>query len=166
MQLKTFMVPVKNPVSAESELNAFLRSQRVLTVRKEFIADGGNSFWSFCVEFLDGQAGSQGAGTKLGKVDYREIMKPEEFAVFSRLRDWRRAVADAKGVPVYTVFTNEQLAQIVRKRVNTKAGLKEIDGVGGSRVQDYGDDLLRVISESSLARSASSSAKDGENPPA
>ena len=31
--------------AAESELNAFLRSRRVLTVKKELVADGENSFW-------------------------------------------------------------------------------------------------------------------------
>ena len=37
MQLKLFILPVKNLAAAEGELNAFLRSHRVLTVRKEFV---------------------------------------------------------------------------------------------------------------------------------
>ena len=45
MQLKLFILPVKNLDAAEAELNAFLRSHRVLTVKKEFVADGENSFW-------------------------------------------------------------------------------------------------------------------------
>jgi len=35
MQLKLFMVPVENVTAAEAELNAFLRSHRVLAVKKE-----------------------------------------------------------------------------------------------------------------------------------
>ena len=31
------------------ETNAFLRSRRVLAVKKEFVADDENSFWTFCV---------------------------------------------------------------------------------------------------------------------
>ena len=54
MQLKVFVLPVKNLGEAEAEMNAFLRGHRVLAVKKEFVADGGNSFWSFCVEYLDG----------------------------------------------------------------------------------------------------------------
>ena len=42
-------------------MNAFLRGHRVLAVKKEFVADGENSFWSFCVEYLDGA----GAGALL-----------------------------------------------------------------------------------------------------
>ena len=42
------------------------------------------------MEYLDGA----GAGALLPggrpKVDYKEVLKPEEFEVFSRLREWRR----------------------------------------------------------------------------
>jgi len=79
-------------------------------------------------------------------VDYKEVLKPGEFEVFSRLRDWRRAVAEKEGVPVYTIFTNEQLAQMVQKKVNSKAALKEIEGVGDARVEKYGDALMQVMS--------------------
>jgi hypothetical protein len=41
-------------------------------------------------------------------VDYREVLKPEEFEVFSRLREWRKAVAEKEGIPVYAVLTNGQ----------------------------------------------------------
>jgi hypothetical protein len=36
MQLKVFILPLKNVSAAEAEMNAFLRSHRVLAVRKEF----------------------------------------------------------------------------------------------------------------------------------
>jgi hypothetical protein len=45
MQLRLFILPVKNLSAAEAEMNAFLRSQRVLAVKKEFVSDGENSFW-------------------------------------------------------------------------------------------------------------------------
>ena len=35
MQLKLFILPVKNFCAAEAEMNAFLRSHRVLAVKKE-----------------------------------------------------------------------------------------------------------------------------------
>jgi len=45
MQLKLFILPVKNLAAAEAEMNVFLRSHRVLAVKKEFEADGENSLW-------------------------------------------------------------------------------------------------------------------------
>lgn len=145
MQLKLFILPVKNLADAEAEMNVFLRSHRVLAVKKEFVADGENSFWTFCVEYLDGPAGPAGLAGKGPKVDYRELLKPEEFEVFSRLRDWRKAVAEKEGIPVYTVLTNEQLAQIVQKKVSSKTSLKTIEGVGEARVEKYGDAVIRLL---------------------
>ena len=50
MQLKLFTIPIKNVSEAEAEMNGFLRGHRVLAVKKEFVPDGENSFWTFCVE--------------------------------------------------------------------------------------------------------------------
>jgi superfamily II DNA helicase RecQ len=145
MQLKLFIVPVKNIGAAEAEMNGFLRPQRLLAVKKEFVPDGENSFWTFCVEYLDGSAAVGALGGRGPKVDYREVLKPEEFEVFSRLRDWRKVVAEKEGIPVYAVLTNEQPAQIVLKKVATKAGLKEIEGVGEARIEKYGEAVVAVL---------------------
>ena len=146
MQLKLFVLPVKNLAAAEAEMNTFLRGHRVLAVKKEFVPDRENSFWTFCVEYLEGApAGALPLGSKLPKVDYKEVLKPEEFEVFSRVREWRKTQAEKEGVPVYVVLTNEQLAQMVQKKVNTKAGLKEVEGVGEARVEKYGEALLQLL---------------------
>ena len=148
MQLKLFVVPIKNLGAPEAEMNGFLRGHRVLAVKKEFVSDGENSFWSFCVEYLDGvsaHAGGAPAGNRGPKVDYKELLNPVEFQVFSRLRDWRKAVAEKEGVPVYVVLTNEQLAQVVQKKVSTRAGLKEIEGVGDARVEKYAEAMLELL---------------------
>ena len=88
MQLKLFLLPVKNLSAAEAEMNAFLRSHRVLAVKKEFVSDGESSFWTFCVEYLESASSGTGVPNLSGKpkVDYKEVLKPEEFEVFSRLR--------------------------------------------------------------------------------
>ena len=129
-------------------MNVFLRSHRVLAVKKEFVPEGENSFWTFCVEYMETTTGLPTGGAssgKLPKVDYKEVLKPEEFEVFGRLREWRKAVAEKEAVPVYAVLTNEQLAQAVQRKVTSKAGLKEIEGVGDARVEKYGEGVLRVI---------------------
>lgn len=55
MQLKTFVLPIKNLAAAETEMNAFLRSHRVLAVKKEFGSDAQNSFRTFCVQPNEGR---------------------------------------------------------------------------------------------------------------
>lgn len=46
MQIRIFIIPIKNVDHSEVEMNRFLRSHRVLAVKKEFGVDGENSFWT------------------------------------------------------------------------------------------------------------------------
>ncbi|MEN6423125.1 MAG: HRDC domain-containing protein [Smithella sp.] len=127
-------------------MNAFLRSVRALTIHKEFVSQGENSLWCLAVEYLP-QAGEKDfkKGENRNKTDYREILSPEDFTLFVKLREWRKQAATAEAVPVYTIFTNEQLAAIAQKRTATLADLKTIDGVGESRAGKYGDAILKIV---------------------
>ena len=154
MQFKLFAISVKGDSTMESELNSFLRGRRVLAVRRELVQAGEGSFWSFCVEYLDGipaAAGRGNSGDRGPKVDYREQLKPDDFAVFSRLRAWRKETADREAAPVYTIFTNGQLARMAQERPQALAGLRGINGVGDARVEKYGSELLNLLRTASAA---------------
>src|SRR5947209_337760 len=101
MPFKFFIVPIQDGGQAEEQLNAFLRAHRVLAVDRRWVEQGSALFWSFCIDFLeggsDGSAPGRGPGAR-GKVDYKEVLKPEEFAVFARLRDLRKEIAQAEAV--------------------------------------------------------------------
>ena len=42
----------------------------------------------------------------------------------------RKELAEKEGVPAYALFTNEQLAEMVQRRVGSLTAMKEIEGVG------------------------------------
>lgn len=130
------------------ELNRLLRGGRVIGVRKEFVANGEGSFWAFCVELADGRAPSgvdvAGRGKKPG-VDYKEILSEGDFAVYSRLREVRKALAEKDAIPAYSVFTNEQLAQMVREQPQSMAAMGKLAGVGEARIEKYGEAMLKVL---------------------
>ena len=118
MPYRFFLIPVRQSVPAEEELNRFLRSHRVLNVDRRWVDEGSESFWSFCVDYLEtGQDGraAQGGASERGRVDYREVLSPEQFALFVKLRALRQGIANDEAVPVYMVFTNEQVAQGARQ---------------------------------------------------
>jgi superfamily II DNA helicase RecQ len=148
-----FTVPIQDSGRAQEELNAFLRSHKILSVDRRWVEQGSSSFWSFCIDYLEGapaEAGGYRGGRSpggKGKIDYRETLSPADFAVFARLRDVRKEIAQAEGVPVYTIFTNEQLAQMVQSRTTTKAALEKIAGVGDARIEKYGGRLLAVLTQ-------------------
>ena len=145
MQIKFFTIPINDESQAEEDLNRFLRSKKILSLERKFVDDGQNSLWSICVSYHDG--GSRPQVPKRGKVDYREVLNEADFAVFAKLRDLRKQLAEKEGVPAYALFTNEQLAETVRSRVKTAADLKKIDGVGEARVQKYGKIFLQLLNE-------------------
>ena len=84
MQLKLFILPVKNLAAAEGTSGVGgeegvrgRRGQLVLDILRRVSGFGG------------------GRGVVAGqRADYKEVLKLAEFEVFSRLREWRKAAAE------------------------------------------------------------------------
>ena len=49
-------------------------------------------------------------------------------------------------MPVYTIFTNEQLAQMAQTKARTKADLEKIEGIGDARIEKHGTRFLELLS--------------------
>lgn len=152
MPYRVFRVPISNPEDAQEELNAFLRGNRIVHVRSDLVNDKGGAAYAFLVEYVHGGGKQKQKG---GRVDYREVLPPEQFAVFARLREVRKRLAEEHGVPVYTVFTNEQLADIDRKPPTNAKDLSAVDGVGPARTEKFGTAILAVLRADPSASNAS-----------
>ena len=146
MQFKLFSIPATGDAAAEEELNGFLRSHRAVSVQKELVQGGQTACWCFCVEYLLGSA-PEGKGGGRQRVDYKEILSAEDFAVFVRLREARKELAGKEAIPVYAVSTNEQLAEMAKSHAATLADLKKIDGFGDAKAEKYGETFLLAIRE-------------------
>jgi superfamily II DNA helicase RecQ len=149
MPMRTFMIPVTDGGEACEALNQFMRQVRVLSTDRRFVELGLQSFWSILVDCLEVKPGTVTEGPRSnrfrGRVDYREVLPPEAFTLFAKLRDFRKQLAREEGVPIYTVFTNEQLAEVAKGRIVSKSGLEKVEGIGGARLSKYGDALLRFL---------------------
>lgn len=158
MQFRIFSVPASGDAAAEEELNHFLRANRVVSVSKELSTVAGSPTWFFCVEYLnDGKGGADASNRNARRgpsVDYREVLSPEDFAVFVRLRDARKALSQRDAIPVYAICTNEQLAQIAQARCDSASALQKIPGVGEAKVQKYGAELLKAVAGETAETSA------------
>jgi superfamily II DNA helicase RecQ len=141
--LRFFTVPVCSGEEAAEEVNRFLGAHRIVAIDRQFIHDGPNSAWALCITYL--QSSGRPPPGKRGKIDYREVLSEPDFAVFAKLRALRKALAEQEGVPPYALFTNEQLAEMVRRRVRTLSALREIEGVGEARVEKYGERFLDIL---------------------
>ena len=124
MLFRFFTIPVHGGEDAVTKFNRFLATNRILAVDRQFVVDGANSTWAICVSFDENGTASASRlpSPKRGKVDFKELLSPQEFA---RLRALRKEQADAEAVPAYAIFTNDQLAEMIQRRVCTAAALGE-----------------------------------------
>jgi superfamily II DNA helicase RecQ len=169
MQMAFFAIPARGDNGLQESLNAFLRSHRVLTVHREFVGQGDNSFWALTVEYLEGAAPTGSSGSSRSskpRVDYKEVLSPDDFAVFAKLREWRKATAEQEGIPVYAVLTNEQLAAIATNRPSSAAALKDVEGIGDGKAGKYGEGVLAVVTQprEPSSKSATATPQDGTEP--
>ncbi|MFV1968350.1 MAG: HRDC domain-containing protein [Pirellulaceae bacterium] len=116
MQYKILSVPASGDPEADEELNRFLRGHRVVSVQKELVQNNSVAYWCFCIEYLHGAIAGGDKGKGRSRVDYKEVLSEEDFALFARLRDLRKQLAAAEAIPVYAVCTNEQLAEMAKQR--------------------------------------------------
>ncbi len=140
MQVALFTAAAGDRAALE-ELNRFLRGHRVLTLDRECHA----GVWSFCVTYqtpIEGAVSGPGA-----KVDYKAVLDAPTFALFSRLREVRKQLAEKENLPPYAVFTNEQLAEAARRRCASATDLGKIDGIGAARVEKYGAAIAGTVTE-------------------
>ena len=78
----------------------------------------------------------------------RRSSEPPEGAdaeLFGRLRAWRASRAEAAKVPAYVVFTDATLAELAVRRPLDVAGLVAVPGIGQTKLDRYGEDVLAVL---------------------
>jgi superfamily II DNA helicase RecQ len=143
-------------------LNAFCAQHRIASVDKQFVAQGTHGCWLFCLTTVEGDAAERSSGAaRRGRIDYREVLSETDFAVFADLRDLRKTMAEQEGVPMYALFTNEQLAEMVTRRATTIAALGEIDGVGKARIEKYGKYFVALLGKAFDVTAASAETPPG-----
>jgi len=147
MQIRFFSIPVSGESSLVDDLNRFLRTHRVISVQKEITQRETAPCWRICVEYLDSPSPSdKNQSRKRSRIDYKQILSEEDFAVFSRIRELRKKLAEKEAVPVYAICTNEQLAKMATECCSNLSQLKEINGFGEGKAKKYGNAFLDEIS--------------------
>ena len=65
--------------------------------------------------------------------------------LFEALRAWRRERAAEQHVPPYVIFHDITLSAIARERPASREALAKVSGVGKSKLERYGSDVLKVV---------------------
>lgn len=64
---------------------------------------------------------------------------------FEALRAWRKEEATRQAVPAYVIFPDRTLEEIAARRPGNIDALASVHGVGASKLERYGQDVLRVL---------------------
>lgn len=146
MQYEIFTIPVFGGEEQTEQMNRFLRGHKIVQVDKEFVKLGDSACWSFCVNYLITTIPPQTNSEKREKTDYKNVLNEEDFKMFSRMRMFRKQIADNDAVPAYAVFTDAELALFAQAggTLNEKTML-EIEGIGKKRMEKYGMTLLKML---------------------
>jgi superfamily II DNA helicase RecQ len=143
MQYKIFTFSIFDD-SHTDDMNRFLRGNRVVQVEKQFVVMNGNAYWTFCVYYI----GVENKEPEVkGKTDYKNVLDEPTFAIFSKLRTYRKKIAEEDAVPAYAVFTDAELSEIAKLDEITEKKLLSIQGIGEKRVDKYGKTMCSMVAE-------------------
>ena len=76
--------------------------------------------------------------------DGRTLNEDEE-ALFLRLKELRKQLADRQRVPAYIVFSDKVLMEMAVRRPSSDAELLDVPGVGPAKLQRYGPAFLAAV---------------------
>ena len=135
MQIRFFTIPIASVNDYNDELNAFLRSNKVVEIEKQLVQTPNGVYWCVYISYLLSNMPEQ---PPKEKIDYIKVLEPEIFARFSKLREIRKKIASDDGVSAYVVFTDAELAEMAKLPELTINKLKGIKGIGDKKAEKYG----------------------------
>ena len=105
-QYASFFVSPFGEKSVTDELNVFLRSHRIVNVEKKLIDGERGTGWVFIIEY-GSEGGNKNASNTSQRIDYREVLNADEYALFDKLRNLRKELADKSGIPVWQLWSGQ-----------------------------------------------------------
>jgi ATP-dependent DNA helicase RecQ len=72
---------------------------------------------------------------------------PDVAALFEKLRQRRRELADEQGVPPFMVFSDRTLHEMAQSKPQTQRDFLLVNGVGQRKLEQYGETMMDVIGE-------------------
>ena len=81
----------------------------------------------------------------LSELGIQQPARPVPSKLYSELKQWRLERARADEVPAYVVFTDATLEAIASSRPQTRGELAALSGIGPSKLDRYGPDILALL---------------------
>ncbi len=178
MNLKLFTLKFSSELGGfdDAAMRQFLVGKEVASFQQYGFAIDGKPYWAVLLKYAShdgaaaeksgGEAKTQPAQERDGGVrEYDqnsagaekrnggsslmvEHLTPGQRQLFEAMRSWRLKRAQAKGVELYKISNNNQLANIARAKPMNMVALSTLEGVKPSFVRDYGQEILDLCRQS------------------
>ena len=136
MQIKIFSIPLFGGELLEEDMNRFLRAHKILKIDSKLANKNKDAVWTFEIRYVEGTETPSG-GVTAARKDYRELLDEPTFVIFSKFREIRKTISEKEGVPVYAIFSNEELSEIAKLEKRDLANIQKINGVGVKKIEKY-----------------------------
>lgn len=141
MQIKNFHIRLHKEHLQEDEqrLNIFLQQVHVIKTAQQLVNVNSIVFWAVLVFYKQDEHVEQ-------KSKFDENSLPDDAKHrYETLRKWRSERAHSDGLVPYMLFHNAHLAQIALECPTTIEEIAIIKGVGLTRANKYGDEILALL---------------------
>lgn len=130
----------------DDELREFLKDKELISMQDHFFIRNDIPYLTFVLRYFPNRVETDPKLAPKGDREeaWRKLLSEKDMGIFNLLRDWRSQRAKKDGMPPYILFTNQQLALIVKKRPQSLAELTQIDGIGNGKAQKYGQEILDI----------------------
>lgn len=142
MQIKIMTIPPQGGEAVMEELNTFLRSNRVVEIKKEFDPTIG---WSFCISYVENTSTPASELRDRGKKQENErfaSLTDEQRIVYAKLKDARKEIYQKEGISAFLVFTNIELMEMAQLPVLSIETISALDSVKKEHIKKYGSQLM------------------------
>lgn len=96
------------------------------------------------LRFPDKQAERKRSGTRSTPI---ELSDAGDQALLKALKVCRTDFARSQNVPAYVIFPDKTLIEMAQHRPHSMDGMMQLNGVGAKKLERYGSEFLRVISD-------------------
>jgi superfamily II DNA helicase RecQ len=140
-------------------LRDFIQDKEVLQVRDHLLIRSEIPYLILVVKYYPfriehnpaTKTSSHSVNTKQSDADaWKKDLNESDLPLFNRLRDWRSERCKKDGIPPYLIFTNLQLAEIVKAKPQSLAALAKIDGVGPGKIEKYSFEILAIMEQKAV----------------
>jgi len=130
----------------DTELRNFIKDIEVISITDHMFVRNEIPYLTLIVKYFPLRREANPKLAPQGKRDepWRQNLSETDMGLFNLLRDWRSKQSKKEGLPPYVLFTNKELAQIVKDRPQSLADLAKIDGIGKAKIEKYGTAILDI----------------------